>query len=299
MFPEELGIKFKDYVNSIKTESYALTDKKTIIPELNKILEDAVSKRTEDKFAIAFSGGLDSSVIAIICSNLKKKFLLISAGLQKSDDLASAQKIAMHYKWPLKIRLITLQEAETIVENVVGILKTNDVVKIGVGCVVYSVLEMAKQNNIKVVLGGLGSEEIFCGYKRHQKFHIKGPESVHSECWHGLSNLYAQDLERDAKIAEHFNIKILAPFLDDGLIKFAMKIDPKLKIAKDDKKIILKEAAVSLGLKEEFAFRKKKAAQYGSYFDKAIEKLAKLNGFKYKKDYLNSILNANIKHSQL
>ena len=45
-----------------------------------------------------------------------------------------------------------------------------------------------------------------------------------------------------------------------------------------------------LGLKKEFAFRKKKAAQYGSNFDKAILKLAKKNGFKYKKEYLDYLL---------
>jgi asparagine synthase (glutamine-hydrolysing) len=39
----------------------------------------------------------------------------------------------------------------------------------------------------------------------------------------------------------------------------------------------------------EIALREKKAAQYGSNFDKAIEQLAKKNGFKSKADYLKSI----------
>ena len=38
---------------------------------------------------------------------------------------------------------------------------------------------------------------------------------------------------------------------------------------------------------KEFAFRPKKAAQYGSNFDKAILKIAKLKGHKYKKEYLD------------
>ena len=45
MFPEELGIKFKEYVDSIKTERYDLEDKRKIISELRIILEKSVEKR--------------------------------------------------------------------------------------------------------------------------------------------------------------------------------------------------------------------------------------------------------------
>jgi diphthine-ammonia ligase len=43
-------------------------------------------------------------------------------------------------------------------------------------------------------------------------------------------------------------------------------------------------------LKKEFAWRKKKAAQYGSNFVNGIEKLAKRKGFGTKKEYLESLL---------
>ena len=55
-------------------------------------------------------------------------------------------------------------------------------------------------------------------------------------------------------------------------------------------KLILRKIANELGLKKEFAFRKKRAAQYGSRFDRAILRLGKRKGFKYKKDYLKSLL---------
>ena len=292
MFPEESGIKFGEYARSIKTGSYSLADKSEIIPELQKHLECAVSKRLRDDetAAIAFSGGLDSSLIALIASKDVKDIMLLAVGFENSQDIEYARKIAEFYNWNLQLKIISLLEAEDILKKVIGILKTADIVKVGVGCVVYAVLDLARQNNIKTVLGGLGAEEIFAGYDRHRKKHLENPEAVHEECWHGLENIYAQDLERDSAIAEHFKIRLLAPFLDDGLIKFAMKIDPKLKVSHNDKKIILKEAALSLGLEKEFAFRKKKAAQYGSYFHQAIGKLAKKNGFKYKKYYLKSLL---------
>jgi asparagine synthase (glutamine-hydrolysing) len=62
------------------------------------------------------------------------------------------------------------------------------------------------------------------------------------------------------------------------------------KLDKQNKKIILREVAEDLGLKKEFAWRQKKAAQYGSNFIKGIDKLAKKHNFQFKKDYLQSLI---------
>lgn len=294
MFPEELGIKFKDYVRSIRNDSYESGGKKEIIAGMNKCLEKAVSARMEgnEQIGIAFSGGLDSTLIALMASKLNKNFMLLAVGFENSQDIEYAGKIGDYYGWPLKLKIISMKDAERIVRDVVKILNTDDVIMIGVGCVVYSVLELAKENGINVVLGGLGAEEIFAGYERHRKKHIEDPEKVHVECWDGLENLYAHDLERDGRIAEYFKARLLAPFLDDMMINFAMKIDPKLKVSKTNKKIILQDLALSMHLGSEFSLRKKKAAQYGSYFHQAIGKLAKKQGFKYIREYLHSLLSA-------
>jgi len=85
-------------------------------------------------------------------------------------------------------------------------------------------------------------------------------------------------------------LDLRTPFLDKELIKVAMNVHPMFKLDKENKKIILREATEFIGLKKEFAWRKKQAAQYGSNFINGIEKLAKKNGFKLKKDYLQSLL---------
>lgn len=294
MFPEELGIKFNDYIISIRNDSYESSSKKEIIAEMNKCLEKAVSARMEssEQIGIAFSGGLDSTLISLMASRLNKNFMLLAVGFENSQDIEYAKKIAGYYGWPLKLKIISMKDAERVIRDVVKILDTDDVIMVGVGCVVYSVLELAKENGINVVLGGLGAEEIFAGYERHRKKYIEDPEKVHLECWDGLENLYVHDLQRDGRIAEHFKARLLAPFLDDMMIKCAMKIDPKLKVSRTNKKIILQDFALSMHLDSEFSLRKKKAAQYGSYFHQAIEKLAKKQGFKYIKEYLHNLLKA-------
>ena len=102
--------------------------------------------------------------------------------------------------------------------------------------------------------------------------------------------MWKRDLIRDFTIAKKLGLDLRTPFLDKDLVKASMNVHPMLKLDKDNKKIILREAAEFIGLKKEFAWRKKQAAQYGSNFVNGIEKLAKKNGFKLKKDYLQSLL---------
>ena len=61
------------------------------------------------------------------------------------------------------------------------------------------------------------------------------------------------------------------------------------KINEEIKKIILREIAEDLGLEKEFAFRSRRAGQYGSGFDKAIERLTRESNLKFKKDYIDNL----------
>ena len=157
-------------------------------------------------------------------------------------------------------------------------------VNVGVGSVELACIEMAKQDNIKFLFTGLGSEEIFAGYERH-----KLAKDKQAECWKGLTVMYERDLLRDMAIATKQGIFFSTPFLDKELIGVAMRIPDKFKIDDFNAKIILREIAEELGLPQEIAWRGKRAAQYGSRIDKAISKLAKKQGFEYKKDYLKSL----------
>ncbi len=260
-----------------------LTNKEEIIAHLKLLLHKVIP--SEEKVGIAFSGGLDSSVLALLSKNCQ----LYTVGLENSSDVEWSIQVAKELNKPIKTKIITLPEAERIIKAVVHILKSTDVTHVGIGCVVYAVLEMAKADGVKIVLGGLGAEEIFGGYKRHIEYG-KDLDNIHDRLWEGLYGMEKRDLARDLPIAKHFGITLVAPFLDEELVTYAMQIDPSLKINNDRRKIILQETAYALGLSKEVAFRKKMAAQYSSKFDRAMEKLAKKKGFDLKKEYLQSLL---------
>ena len=268
--------------NKISSKNY----RKTIKKILKQKLEGAVAKRMPNKrFGIMFSGGVDSSTIALIAKKLKGDFICYSVGMENSKDVIEAKKAAKKLRLHLRCKIFSLKEAEKIIKRAVAIVGEPDVVNAGVAAVEIAAAAIAKKDKIRTFFCGLGSEEIFAGYRRHET-----AKDVNSECWNGLKNMHGRDLIRDCKVSAAAKINFLLPFLDKDLIIEAMKIPGKYKISSSDKKIILREAAADLGLPKQVAFRKKLAAQYGSGFDRAIGKLARKNGFKRKKGYLESLL---------
>jgi len=153
--------------------------------------------------------------------------------------------------------------------------------KVGVGSVVYAASQLARKDKINTFFSGLGSEELFAGYERHTL-----TKNINKECWKGLKDMYKRDLTRDYAIAKNLKINVLTPFLDADLIKTAMQIPGKQKLNAQYKKLILRKIAQELGLPKEITWRKKKAAQYGSRFHKALQKLTKKNKFKRISEYL-------------
>jgi asparagine synthase (glutamine-hydrolysing) len=204
--------------------------------------------------------------------------------MESSKDLIAATAVAKEMNFKLVKKELLLQEIESLLKRVIKIIPLKDVVNVEVGIVALAAIELAKNNGEAALFSGLGSEEIFAGYQRHAE-----AKDVNEECWNGLRNMWRRDLQRDFAIATATDMKILTPFLDEEVITTAMQLPPEWKINDKEKKIILREVAIELGIPEKFAFRKKSASQYGSSISKAVEKLARRDGFNYKKDYIDSL----------
>ncbi|MBI2656216.1 asparagine synthase C-terminal domain-containing protein [Candidatus Woesearchaeota archaeon] len=289
LIPEELWARF---VSSLENNFENLeTNKERAKRELAESIIQAIKRRVMPKFGIFFSGGVDSSLIALISKQLKLNFTCYTVGIENADDIQWAQRVASEYGFNLKSKILSLEELEIILKNVIKILNDSDIVKASVGSVLYAAGKSALADNNNILFGGLGSEEIFAGYERHETaLQNNNFEALHKECWSGLKSMWKRDLTRDFAIAKNLGLDLRTPFLDKDLIKIAMNVHPMFKLDKENKKIILREVAEFIGLKKEFAWRKKQAAQYGSDFVNGIDKLARKNGFKMKKDYLQSLL---------
>ncbi len=266
-----------------------------IAKEVGELIESIIKETPKnEKIGVLFSGGIDSTLIAFLLKKLNYKFTCYTVALEDKDltkarDLIYSEKIAKELGFKLKIIKIRINEIPKYIKKITSLIKEPDVVKVGVALAVYPAMLQAQKDKVKLIFSGIGSEEIFAGYERHNL-----SKNINQECLNGLKNLYKRDLQRDFALAKDTKLKIRAPFLGLDLIKYSLRIPAEYKIKNKQKKVILRKAAIKLGLKKEFAERKKLAAQYGSKMDKAIKKLAKKENLS-KKEYIRSFISARSK----
>jgi diphthine-ammonia ligase len=260
---------------------------------IGQALVDSILERVpeDEKFGVMFSGGVDSSFIAMIAKRTGRDFICYTVGFKDEgtkapEDSQAAEEGARLLGLALQSKIFTLSESEQLIKKTVQALgpQLANVVNVGVGSVVMGCIDLAKKDNVRYLFSGLGSEELFAGYERHRK-----AKDRQDECWNGLAGMYRRDLLRDASIAKATGMTFLTPFLDEDVIAQAMRAPAGFKIDGEDSKIILREIAEGEGLPRQIAWRKKRAAQYGSRLDRAIDKLAGKKGFQFKKDYLASL----------
>jgi diphthine-ammonia ligase len=287
-------LKEKDWLNLVNGfKQNVMKSNKDLVSDA---LVESIKKRLpSNKFGIFFSGGIDSSTIALLCKQNNADFICYTVGYDKSDDLVSARKVADSLGLEIREIKIDRDEVERLLKKVKNLLNlkftsnerftiVTDIVAAGVGVVIYKAVEVASEDNVDTFFSGLGSEEIFGGYDRHTE-----ATDVNDECWNGLRRMWRRDLKRDVTLSSKLGVNLMTPYLDPNVILNAMAIPGNDKITGGYKKVILREISLDFGLPKEFAYRPKKAAQYGSRVNKAIEQLARKNGFKYKQDYLKML----------
>ncbi|MDI6738610.1 MAG: diphthine--ammonia ligase [Nanoarchaeota archaeon] len=254
------------------------------LEQVKQALTKAVKTRIpKEKFGILFSGGLDSVLIARICRELKADFICYTIGFNKeAEDIKKAEYAAKALNFKLKTKIA---DAEATLKKVISILNNPNPIQIGVAMPLYAACEMAKED-VKIVLNGTGADELFAGYARYKK-----TKTLNKDCRKDFIDIQAKDCLRDAKIAEANGLTAISPFMDQDLAKLALSLPHEKKIGERNK-LILRQIAISMGVPEEIALRAKKAAQYGSNADKAIEKLARGSS---KTEYLSSLLKKKIK----
>ena len=164
--------EWEKFITSIETAYDSLeTNKERAKRKLKGLIGEAIDSRANSigKFGILFSGGVDSTLIAFICKKHNYDFTCFTIGLENSQDIEYARKIAEKYNIDLKYKILTLEEFENIIKETIKILQTDEIVWVSVGSVIYATAQLALKDNIRILLGGIGTEEIFAGYQGMKK----------------------------------------------------------------------------------------------------------------------------------
>lgn len=251
-----------------------ISDESSASDALLNAIERAVKKRTYDPCAIAFSGGLDSSLITAFCPGAE----LYSVGMKGSHDIIQTKKAASLLGFDDKLHLheLTTEEVESELPFVVRAIESSDPSKVSIAMPLYFASKDAGSNGIRVMLSGQGADELFAGYRRYESMN---PEELEKALRNDLDNIAANNLERDDAATMANAVELRVPYLDRDVVELALRIAPELKVRAGVRKYILRLASEKL-LPRELAWKEKKAAQYSSGIYSALEKLAKRNGYR-------------------
>lgn len=223
-----------------------------IIQELKKRLKKAVKENLGE--GLLFSGGLDSSILASLCPQVKAITVTLES---RGEDLKYARFLSTHLKIRHYHEVISIQEAIDAIPQIIKILKSFDPA-IPNDVTVYSGLKLAKRLGMETVMTGDGSDELFAGYSYMQDI---------SELDSYIKRISASMYFSSNQLGNFFNIKIKQPYLDRELIDFSLKIPAHLKLrevkGKFTGKWILRKAFEDI-LPQEIIWQKKRPLEYGS-----------------------------------
>ena len=247
-----------------------------LISELHTHLTQSIKNNVKDKkIGIAFSGGVDSTLLAKICVDLNYDVTLLTVGFEDSHDVMFSQEVSKILGYEHKIEKIKLINFSKISKEVKKIIKTDNLSWIENSIAFYYVSKLAKHYDIKKVITANGIDELFCGYNAYRNAIKLGEQQV--------MDLMESKLENEIKmmkavnlISSQFGVVLIQPFLSQDFIDFAKKIPIKNKIHDSDdllRKHTIRELALKIGVPEISSNKRKKALQYGSLIHKTLMKI--------------------------
>jgi asparagine synthase (glutamine-hydrolysing) len=293
------GFQFKP-VKTLSPSGVKPATMQVAATHLQKLLRQSVSKRVSGlrEVTVAFSGGLDSSVIAFLAKNSGADVHLIHVSLKNQLETEYAKKVAEELKLPINVHLYDEEDVEKILSSVLWLVEEPDPVKASIGVPLYWVAEKTARMDFKIMLAGQGADELFGGYKRYTDGYLRcGSEKTRQVLLSDILKMYETNFERDFKICNFHNVELRLPFATYQIAKFAIDLPVKLKIKLLDdglRKLVLRRAARDLGLPKFVTERPKKAIQYATGISKVLKKLARKNKLSMN-EYMQRIFQAGLK----
>jgi asparagine synthase (glutamine-hydrolysing) len=246
---------------------------------LTEVSEDIVRKTRGG--AVAFSGGIDSTLAAYYLREAGGDINLVCVGVEDQQEYREARRAAEALNLDVNIHPFTKDELEDRLDEIILSVEDPNPMKIGVAAPLYFVARQAVEDGHTTIFSGNGSDELFGGYHKYMKQWLMEGEKVRDAMYRDVVDSWRDNYDRDSKICKDLGARLVLPFADARIIMFGLGVPTKFKLPPDieePRKIILRRLAKSLGFPAEVSDRPKKAAQYSTGVHRALSRIAKSRG---------------------
>ncbi|WP_418282365.1 asparagine synthase-related protein [Halorubrum sp. DTA98] len=264
---------------------------------LRAVLSELGAETSDDgdpsgRLAVAFSGGVDSGVVAAAVPEAP----CYVAGFEGCHDVAAAREAAAAMGRDLRIVELTHDDLTRAIPEIVAATGRRNAMDLNIAVPLYLTAEAAAADGFDRLAVGQGADELFGGYSKvvdPANDHRVDAETVRDARDETVRTLPDQ-LERDVVTLRAAGVEPVAPLLDDRLVEAAIRLPDELLATPAERKIALRRAAAAY-VPDPVGSAEKKAVQYGTYVAREIDRLARQNGFKRRMDghvalYIESLL---------
>jgi asparagine synthase (glutamine-hydrolysing) len=285
----DLRLSFKE-VKKIRQPVQQRMELEPAAKRLRTLLMQSTLNMISDvkEVAVAFSGGLDSSLVAFLAQKCGAKVCLINVGLENMPETKHAEDAAKALEMRIRVKTYSEDDVEAVLRKVLWLIEEPNAVNASIAIPLYWTSEVAANLGLRVLMAGQGADELFGGYHRYLRtYSERGASALRKELFNDVARCYEKNFQRDNQTCASRNVELRLPFIDLHVVDFALSLPLKLKIVSPTdllRKGVLRKIAEDLGLPKFIASKAKKAVQYTTGVDKALRKLAKrenLNLYEY------------------
>ncbi len=219
-----------------------------------------------ENLGVYLSGGLDSSVVAALASEISPEPInTYTVGVKGSQDVEYAALVAERIGSIPHVYTYDLDDMLEVLPSVIYHLESFDCAYVRSSIPNYIAAREAAADGRSVMLTGEGSDEIFAGYSYLKT--LESEEEITAEIDNFIKNLSRTGLQRVDRMNSAHGLECRVPFLKPALLELVQQfpLDWKLHDREDepiDKWILRKAFVNELGSKA--AWREKQQFDQGS-----------------------------------
>ncbi|MGM0605368.1 MAG: asparagine synthase C-terminal domain-containing protein [Halobacteriota archaeon] len=267
-------------------------DPSTGVDAVSEALLSSVRSIDPEGTAVAFSGGVDSALVAAGVPDAP----CYVVGFAGSHDIDAATAAAAAMDRAVTVVELTHDDLERAVPIVARAIGRTNPMDVSIAVPLYLVGRTAAADGYDRLALGQGADELFGGYSKHvdpATDHRVEAQTVRGAVREVMGTLPEQ-LERDVLAIRAAGVEPVTPILHDRVVETALSLPESLLATPAERKVALRRVAGAV-LPASIVAAEKKALQYGTYVNRELDRLARQAGFKRRMDdhvgqYVRSLL---------